>query len=360
MKEEKIFDAMADIDKKYILEARTNTVDKEENVDKKRNLGKKKLVWAKWSTMAACLCFVLVVGYYFSNSTSDNNTKDINNHTKDINNHTDNTDVLDEEDYLAEQTKKAEVATDGIKIPAIELPDSTTDEKTDMLGLVVYKGNIYTQAESYLGDDAVAIDYLTGRYLGYATGSIDEYSSKEEYSNEFASSVEGKVYEVDGYDTDFRVCIRKEIEDENGKKQLWIQYFNHLNAITFATGSDLFDDRLHLTDKITDIQWQSHDDWDNGKDNLQTATINTNTWKKFLDEVNKAKFVNTMDKKSLKNSIYDTQKQAHIILTLKDGTCIRLRLIEGGYVGYEELGWYFVQIPEDIFDPVFSACGGKK
>lgn len=32
--------------------------------------------------------------------------------------------------------------------------------------------------------------------------------------------------------------------------------------------------------------------------------------------------------------------------------------MEGGYVGYGPLGWYFVQIPGDAFDAVFIACGG--
>lgn len=56
--------------------------------------------------------------------------------------------------------------------------------------------------------------------------------------------------------------------------------------------------------------------------------------------------------------IYDTQNQAHLILTMSDGTVIRIRLIEGGYVGYDSLGWYFVKIPEDVFNSVYDACGG--
>ena len=41
---------------------------------------------------------------------------------------------------------------------------------------------------------------------------------------------------------------------------------------------------------------------------------------------------------------------------LSDGTTVELRLIEGGYVGYQELGWYFVKMPGDVFDAVLAAC----
>ena len=45
---------------------------------------------------------------------------------------------------------------------------------------------------------------------------------------------------------------------------------------------------------------------------------------------------------------------------LTDGTVIPLRLIEGGYVGYGALGWYFVRIPGEVFDAVYDACGGAR
>ena len=58
------------------------------------------------------------------------------------------------------------------------------------------------------------------------------------------------------------------------------------------------------------------------------------------------------------SSIYDTEKQIHLILEMKDGTTLRLRLIEGGYVRYNSLNWYLVKIPENIFNTVYDSCGG--
>lgn len=51
-----------------------------------------------------------------------------------------------------------------------------------------------------------------------------------------------------------------------------------------------------------------------------------------------------------------TPVQGHLFCALSDGTTVELRLIEGGYVGYQELGWYFVKMPGDVFDAVLAAC----
>ena len=40
---------------------------------------------------------------------------------------------------------------------------------------------------------------------------------------------------------------------------------------------------------------------------------------------------------------------------MKDKTRVELRLFEGGYVGYQALGWYFVKMPGDIFDKIYEA-----
>jgi hypothetical protein len=121
----------------------------------------------------------------------------------------------------------------------------------------------------------------------------------------------------------------------------------------------LFETRLHLRDRIANIQWQSHNDWNYNGGNIQNADLDPALWEEFLDQICKGTFVNTWDPEISSNTIYDTEKQAHIILTMEDGTVIRLRLIDGGYVGYDALGWCFVQVPGDTFDSIFTACGGN-
>ena len=75
-----------------------------------------------------------------------------------------------------------------------------------------------------------------------------------------------------------------------------------------------------------------------------------------MDMVDTCKFVNTWDPDTKSSSIYRTDNQIHLYIQLDDGLKVHMRLIEGGYVGYQSLGWYFVKIPEDIFNKVFEAC----
>ena len=217
---------------------------------------KRKHVWMKLAAAAACLCIAVISCIGVSNLYKSENQADA-----------------------------------GISIPAVEIPGTAGSAETDMIGLVVYNGNVYTQSESYYGSDALATDHLTGKYLGYATGSIDEFSTDENYEEEFASTIEGKVFEVKGYDADFRICIRNEIEDENGKKQLSIDYLEHLNGIKIKNGSELFEQRLHLSNRADAVKWQNHEDWDNAVGNLHNAQIDNKLWTEFINQINKGEFV---------------------------------------------------------------------
>jgi len=253
---------------------------------------------------------------------------------------------------------------DGITIPAIELPESSVS--ADMIGLVVYRGGIYTEARSYYGEAAQRIDPLVGERLGTATGTISEWSKQEEYAVEFASTVAGDIYTVNGYDPGFRICLRMEVEREDGQPELWIEFFDRLNGITIATGSDVFEDRLHIRGRVEAIRWQAHDDWNWNKGSLREADIPQDTWDAFLDALDQGGFIDAWTpggafyENRPGSSIYDTPNQAHLFLHMDDGTVIELRLIEGGYVRYNSFGsgWYFVKIPGEAFDAVYDACGG--
>ena len=229
----------------------------------------------------------------------------------------------------------------------------------DMKALVVVDGNLYTEGETYY-DEAARVEPLLGEKLGDATGTIDCFSDDSEYEKPFASTLAGEVFTVQGYDPDFRVAVRN--VDSEGRLSVW--FLDHLNGIYLNTGADLFEDRLHLRDRITSVQWQAHDDWNWNRGGMQDAALSPETWSAFLDAVDAGLFVNTWQpEKSFyeghpNSSIYDTPNQAHLFLTLTDGSRVELRLIEGGYVGYAPLGWYFVQIPGEAFDTVYNACGG--
>lgn len=353
MKEHDLLEAVGGINVKFINNAgKVNT--------------KKKHGYIKWiSAVAAVFCLIVVTGTVIpkmidhdgnigDNLQSGNNAAAVENTDNKI-------DVA--------QNGQIDDVVEGVFVPAIELPDpsdiGTQDMVADMIGLIVYQGHIYTQTENYFGEDAQRIESLVGNHLGTAKGNIEEWSSQDEYATEFASTISGEVYAVNGYDDSFRICIRSEVEDENHNRVLWIEFYDCLNGITLTTGRDLFEERLHINERTETVQWQSHKDWDYGGENVRNADIDENVWNEFWDTVNDCTFIDTWnpdnqmsDPTSNHESIYDNPNQTHLILTMDDGSIVRIRLFEGGYVGYDHLGWYFVKIPEEIFNPLYETCGG--
>ncbi len=259
-----------------------------------------------------------------------------------------------------------ETGSAGISIPALELPETSSGATADadMIGLVVYRGCVYTDAGSWRGEEARALDALTGEYLGDCVGSIDEWSGSEAWEQEFAGTVPGEVHTVTGYDPDFRLCVRQEYVDDEGEPQLWIMFLERLNGVTLSAGADLFEERLRLRGRVDAVQWQDHDDWNYARGNFRDAALDEETWDAFLEALDEGPFVNAWDPErrfydETHPTIYDTEHQTHLYLRLEDGSTAALRLIAGGYVGYRGLGWYFVRISGEIFDTVYAACGGK-
>lgn len=230
-------------------------------------------------------------------------------------------------------------SADGVFIPAIELPEPMDGVAMDMIACVVYDGAVYTQGE-WLDDASALLD----EYLGHATGSIDEWSDGSDYV-EFAGTMSGELYTVVGYDPDFRICC---LFDDGSAMLL-----ERLNGITLDTGADLFDTRLHLPERWETVTCLSHEDWNSSEYDFRQPGLSEDTISGFLDELCAGKFVYTWE---TNRSIYDSAVQGHLYFSMSDGTTVELRLIEGGYVGYQSLGWYFVKMPGELFDAVLAAC----
>ncbi len=338
----------------------------------------KKNTWVKWCVLAACFC-ILIGGVIFMRVATVNEAVDQPNDTAaDMERNEQDTiievenpdtqvnDELNTEKLENQNDPQEEEDDEGIYIPPLELPESNT-ATMDMIGVVVYKGGIYTQSYTFYDEEFEKIKPLIGDYLGYATGSLNEWSKQDDYAQEFASNKWGDVYTVKGYDSDFRICvIGQYATDESGTIEIYsyVQFLDRLNGITLSNGEDLFEDRLHIRERTEKIQWQSHEDWNWAKGNLHAAPFEDDAWSDFLDEVYQGEFVNTWMKDEAfyedkpYSSIYDTPNQVHLYLNMNDGTTVELRLIEGGYVGLQTMGWYFVKIPGEAFDAIYEACEG--
>lgn len=236
--------------------------------------------------------------------------------------------------------------------PSVKLPENISDNTMNscMIGCLVYKGKVYTSSDSY-NADAAEFKHLVGEYVGEAKGNLDEWSVQDEWSKEFASTYSGPVYKVNGYDEEFRLCIYLDTEDG-----VWLQLLDNYDGIGLNTGADLFENRLHLKENLENIRYLTHNDWNDGSnaEYKELSGVSDERLENFFNSLcespfEKIDYVNDSD-------FYDADKQGHIYLNMKDKTVIELRLIDGGYVGLQELGWYFVKMPAEIFEPVFSAC----
>ncbi|WP_099205386.1 hypothetical protein [Scatolibacter rhodanostii] len=237
----------------------------------------------------------------------------------------------------------------GVYLEKMELPESNGDLSSDMIGVVVYQGAVYLQAEYLTGDNEVK-QALIGEYLGETIDSIDEWSKQDKYSQEFASNMAGAVHTVNGYDSSFRICIQSPNTPDN---DIWL--YENINGITLTTGEDLYGTRLHLKDNYQEVLGQSHDDWDNGRNNYKTIDLSEETIAKFVDILYTSAFE---DLSQEPESLYEIhQEQAHLYFKMKDSTSVHLRLFENGYVGYgnSPTGQAFVKISNPMFSEIFQA-----
>ena len=364
MKELDLLDAVGGVDESYILEA------SEEKHGKKG-------MWLKWGAAAACLCVIAAAVFAVSalkrgavpKTGEQSGAASVSQQQADSDAQPAQSGAADTASQAGGNERLPEnspASNTAVYIPPTALPEIVPEGASmDMLALVVYRGGIYTQAESYFGADARRVDPIVGERLGYATGSINEWSKQDEYTKEFAGSISGDVYAVKGYDTDFRVCVRQEFLNEKGEPDLWIQFLDRANGITLENGAALFENRLKLSENLESVEYQAHEDWNWNRGNIREAELSPEVWSAFVEAIDSGAFENTWRERTQSfyedvpgSSIYDNPNQTHLILRMKDGTVTRLRLIEGGYVGYPYLGWYYVRVPGEAFSAVYDSCGG--
>ena len=329
---------ISNVDNDLIVEA-------EASMDEK----KKKRKWTKWGAIAACFLLVALVGAsqwrmgIFDHGTSENQGN-ITNHANDLVKN-DN----DSQDGISDTETEYRIYTDSVALPE-NIPN---DVEMDMIGCLVYKGKVYTQTTSYHYDDPNfnRVEQLVGEYVGEAKGTLNEWSTQSDYATEFASTYSGPIYKVNGYSEDFRLCLYVQSGDDS-----WIQFLDNYDAIGLNTGEDLFEKRLHIADNIESVSYLTHYDWNEGNvsNRKELTSITMEQFENFLNELNNSPF-ERIDITENPN-FYFTEPQGHLYLNMKDGTCVQMRLIEGGYVGCQYLGWIYVKMPGELFDLVLSAC----
>ncbi|PJN66523.1 hypothetical protein PAEAM_01660 [Paenibacillus sp. GM1FR] len=236
---------------------------------------------------------------------------------------------------------------DPIVIPKMELPSSQgKGAMADMMQLVVYGGNVYTQSPTLL-EGANALN-LRGDKLGTTTGGIDELSGQDKYT-ELASNIgEADIYAVNGYDKDFRIMSYTEIDG-----QVYAQLFDKNNGITIGTGADLIG-KLHLEGNIASAQWETFNSWNNGLQQLQPLAADE-ALDSFISSLNAAKPIATSPE--LEENLYGKEDRKIIYLTLEDKTQVPLVLFgEEGLVRYGNVP-AFLEVEKGAFQSFWDSLG---
>lgn len=235
----------------------------------------------------------------------------------------------------------------GVTIPPIEVTLSAQDGiAMDMIGFFIYQGRCYTQYNWIQ-----AGEHLVGEYLGTATGLIDEWTPKDGYV-ELAGSVRGDFYAVNGFDPAFMLCMT----GEDGLVETYVCN----TGITLKYGSELYEDRLHLSGGYSAVEYESRESWYYGKEEMRSLT-DLSAAERLLDSLGKAEFMYWPDVTEqagyTTSSIYDTERY-HLYFHMNNGMTVHLRLYEDGYVRFQGMLDVCVQIPEEEYAPFLRLLDG--
>lgn len=282
MKGERLLHALGEVDEDYLAQ-----------VDKLRRIPAKKKRHT-WIPLAACLCLVAGVAAWALRGGMG---------------------LPGKEGDQANSNGITE-STQGIYVPPLEVELSQAQPETmiDMSGFFIYQGRLYAQM-----DVVEQGRNLVGEQLGESSGTIDEWTSEDQYL-EGTGSVGGPFYEVKGYDPKYMLCMVYDY----GVELFW----NNCD-ITVSTGGDVLEEVFRLSDGIARAEFQSESDVQKDTGHMTTITR--------LNQL--AAWVNALDQAPALASTETDMGQClgHLYLTKADGVTVHLRLMEHGYVQVAEL-----------------------
>ncbi len=273
------------------------------------------LKWVKWGVLAACLCLV-VGGAVWKISKLPTKGEPLSG-------------------YL--------VSEEGITIPAMEVSLSKEEAAmSDMIGFFIYEGRCYVYYENFSETEGIV-----GEYLGTVTGMIDEWTPEEGYVD-FAGSIWGDFYSVKGYDPEFMLCTKV----GNGDVTTYICN----NGITVKYGKELYEDRLHLSENIAGVQYESRESWFYSKEELYELDKEEACIREFIEKLAEEEFLLCRDIEAQEGWQHMVDSEIyHLYFNGKDGTKVHLRLHEDGYVRFQGLWDLCVKIPEECYDKLIDA-----
>lgn len=312
-------------------------VDEAENA----RMGKTTHHWARWTSIAACVCIAAVslwlrMGYGGADSGSTANDGAAFQYSSGTSTQAAISGQLENESADG-MTDAEEAKLLGVTIPPMEV-ELGVDRgvSMDMSAFFIYQGRSYVQ-DQRLEDSGD----LVGAYLGTATGLINEWTPREGYVD-LAGSVSGDFYAVEGMDPEFMLCMKQ----DNGA----ILTFINNNGLTLTLGTELFEDRLHLSGNYSAVEFRAYDQ----KAATKLDESHYETLEQFLSALNGGQFLYS-DEVPL---IYPAANPSETV----EGTCLyqvafrmgnglswELLLHRGGYISFSGLRQACVQVDPEIF-----------
>lgn len=197
-------------------------------------------------------------------------------------------------------------------------------------GLLHYDDKMYTSALHYSSTEksTLNLDSILGEEIETVLGNHGVFWSTE---GEELSEVtyEGRIYQIKGYDEAFRIGIYYETSMPLADTYYHLIIFEHLNDVTLHKGSELFDDRLHLSEAV----------WVEGameeKDLQCQLSAEDTTVKEFLAALYEGTFLDPAEE------AYPTLDSAHAYtLSFYDpiGLFTNIMVYKEGYVSMEQAG----------------------
>lgn len=319
MRKEKISNALTNIDDKYIEEAGTF-------------IFKKKKKFHFPVAIAACFCMVIAL-WQFGIITLP------------LLGGFGNDDSAEQYAEFQKAPEELKVSEDEITLPQMVM-DHVSEKnmvEADLLAFFIYQGKSYVEYNR--------IDYrseLVGNYLGSSSGDLTCWNLPDSYV-EGTGSVKGDFYEVNGYDPTFMLCM---VSPEN-------ELITFINDNDFAVkyGSEIFENRLHLSQHYESVSYQTRNDWYHSigaptkLDETHYSMIDN-----FIHEINQAEWMllDDIPLEEDESNVYDSKEIYHLFFAMSDGLTVHLRLFEGGYVSFQGIHQICVQIDETVFDDLIQ------
>ncbi|MDF2801071.1 MAG: hypothetical protein K0S61_974 [Anaerocolumna sp.] len=240
----------------------------------------------------------------------------------------------------------------GYTVPLTELPKDSSQVSAKMMPLFVYQGKVYLQSNTgfTLSEDGMTptkedILNLQGDYIGQTTGSLNEWSTQDDYAKELASTIgEAKIYTIKGYDSEYRLMAYYEWEGGYS-----CDIFDSFGGLTINEGSDYFN-LLNLNGNVIALSYENFDSWNNGLGSKSEIAESTE-FNNFIEALNDSTPVGNDVDLLLENQEADAQK--FITITTKDNLKTTLRLVKGGYVYDTQVG--FFKVADEAFNAFWNS-----